>query len=59
MRDTRLSADDLDLFISYAYGGQAVREGRKAQAHAVANLLRGKSLDECRPSIPSEGQSKS
>ena len=59
MRDTRLSNEDLDLFISYAYGGQAVREGRKAQAHAVANLFRGKSLNECRPSIPSEGQSKS
>ena len=58
MQDTRLSADELDLFISYAYGGQAVREGRKAQAHAVANLLRGKSLDEGFKAIPSEGQAK-
>lgn len=58
MQDTRLSTDELDLFVSYAYGGHAVRQGRKAQAHALANLLRGKSVDEGLNSIPSEGQAK-
>lgn len=45
MKDTRLTADELDNIVSVAYGGAAYRAGRKAQARALGNLLRGKPVD--------------
>ena len=45
MKDTRLTAEELDVVVQYAYGGAAYRAGRQAQARAINNLLKGKSLD--------------
>ena len=45
MIDTRLSVEELDLAVSYAYGGAAYRAGRQAQARAINNLLKGKPID--------------
>ena len=47
MKDTRLTDDELDLFVSYAYGGSAYRAGRRAQAQALSNLFSGKTVDGC------------
>ncbi len=54
MKDTRLSDDELDLFVAYAYGGPAYRAGRRAQARALNNLFSGRSLD----SSPAEADRK-
>ncbi len=51
MKDPRLSDDDLDLFVSYAYGGSAYRAGRRAQAQALSNLFRGKPVDGCQDKV--------
>jgi hypothetical protein len=40
--DTRLSPRALQAVVDYAYGGAAVRAGRKAQARTLARLFRGK-----------------
>jgi len=45
MKDTRLTPEQLEHFVSIAYGGTAYRVGRQAQARALSNLLRGKPLD--------------
>ena len=45
MKDPRLTADELDTIVSVAYGGAAYRAGRRAQARALSNLLRGKPVD--------------
>ena len=43
MNDTRLDSATLQAAVDFAYGGAAVREGRKAQAHALAAIFRVKS----------------
>ena len=48
MMDTRLSVEELDLVVSFAYGGAAYRAGRQAQARAINNLLKGKPIDGAR-----------
>lgn len=45
MKDTRLTAEELDVVVQYAYGGAAYRAGRQAQARAINNLIKGKSVD--------------
>ena len=40
--DTRLSPCALQTAVDYAYGGAAVRAGRKAQARTLARLFRGR-----------------
>ncbi len=45
MKDPRLTDDELDLFVSFAYGGPAYRAGRRAQAQVLNNLFSGKRLD--------------
>ena len=45
MKDPRLTADELDVIVSVAYGGAAYRAGRRAQAQALGNLLRRKPVD--------------
>ncbi len=42
MKDTRLTADELEAAVAFAYGGGAYREGRRAQARTLARLMRGK-----------------
>ena len=42
MNDTRLSPAALEAAVDFAYGGAAVREGRKAQARALAAIFRSK-----------------
>lgn len=49
MKDTRLTAEELDVVVSYAYGGAAYRAGRRAQARAINNLINGKPIDGCEP----------
>jgi len=44
--DTRLSPSALQTAVDYAYGGAAVRAGRKAQARTLARLFRGKRISE-------------
>ena len=39
---TRLSPAALEAAVDFAYGGAAVRAGRKAQARTLASLFRGK-----------------
>lgn len=39
MKIERLTPEELDSVVSFAYGGGAYRAGRKAQARAIRNLL--------------------
>lgn len=52
MIDTRLTAEELDVYVSFAYGGAAYRAGRQAQARAINNLLKGKPVDGTREAKP-------
>ncbi len=54
MNDTRLNSAALQAAVDFAYGGAAVREGRKAQARALAAIFRVKSAD----GKTTEGQAK-
>ena len=40
MHDTRLSPDQLDAAVDFAYGGGAWQAGRRAQARTLRCLLR-------------------
>jgi hypothetical protein len=42
MNDPRLTPEELDLYVSFAYGGEGYRAGRKAQALTLGNLFRRK-----------------
>ena len=42
INDTRLSPAALETAVDFAYGGAAVRAGRKAQAQTFASLFRSK-----------------
>ena len=42
MNHTRLNAAALEAAVDFAYGGAAVREGRKAQARTIAAIFRVK-----------------
>lgn len=45
MQDTRLTNEELDLVVSFAYGGGAYQAGRRAQARTINRLLRGEPLN--------------
>ena len=42
MNDTRLTSSQLEAAVDFAYGGGAVRAGRKAQARALSSVFRSK-----------------